>query len=365
MNLFRSPLYASDHLIDVLALYGCRITELSEEYSPKRVSASLGPPLAELTPWSVFSLRQWLVEAGPSVPIALQSGLLSLGMNCLYESRNLDNNSLATQVSRLLFRPPGSWHRRRTPIQLEQPLVLLTTHNNPNFYHWLTQPGLSALFLQDYYQLAHQSDVALALSSRPGHVLPEYVYSLLDIFAHNQPIVEGLALSSATSCRFALQEHRSDVVVSPAQVRWLHRHCRTALNPDCKPWRRILISRQKSARRRCLNEDHLFAALVPHGFERYCLEDLTVIEQLRLFSQSTLLVGAHGAGFSNLVACAPEATIVEFLPRPGPFSHYYSMADVLGFSHGHLLATRCLRDTDDFTISPDQLLELLRDMGAL
>ena len=195
MNLFHPPLYASDHLIDVIALYGCRITELSEDYSPKRVSASLGTPLPELTPSSVFSLRQWLVEAGPSVPIALQSGLLSLGMNCLYESKKLENHSLATQVSRLLFRPPGSWHRRRRPIQLQQPLVLLTTHNNPNFYHWLTQPGLSALFLQDYYQLAHQSDVALALSRRPGHLLPEYIYSLLDIFAPNLIIVECLALS--------------------------------------------------------------------------------------------------------------------------------------------------------------------------
>ena len=365
MNLFRPPLYASDHLIDVLALYGCRITELSEEYSPKRVSASLGTPLPELTPSSVFSLRQWLVEAGPYVPIALQSGLLSLGRNCLYGSRNIGNNSLATQISRILFRPPGSWHRRRTPIQLQQPLVLLTTHNNPNFYHWFTQPGLSPLFLQDYYQLPYQFDSALALSNRPGYVLPEYIHSLLDIFAPNLPIVEGLALSSASSCRFALQQHGSDVVVSPAQVRWLHRLCRNALKPDRKPWRRILISRQKSARRRCLNEDHLFATLVPHGFERYCLEDLTVIEQLRLFSQSTLLVGAHGAGFSNLVACSPEACIVEFLPRPGPFSHYYSMADVLGLSHGHLLATRCSQGTDDFTISPDQLLDLLRDMGTL
>ena len=88
-------------------------------------------------------------------------------------------------------------------------------------------------------------------------------------------------------------------------------------------------------------------------------------EQLRLFSESALLVGAHGAGFSNLVACGPQASIVEFLPRPAAFCHYYAMADVLGLSHGHLLATRCDLETDDFTVAPADLLELLREMELL
>jgi len=114
-----------------------------------------------------------------------------------------------------------------------------------------------------------------------------------------------------------------------------------------------------------LNEDQVLAALAPYGFERYCLEDLSVTEQLCLFAESVLLVGPHGAGFTNLVACSSQATIIEFMPRPGDFSHYYAMADILGLRHGHLLARHCYRENDDFTIIPDDLLELLQEMELL
>ena len=90
-----------------------------------------------------------------------------------------------------------------------------------------------------------------------------------------------------------------------------------------------------------------------------------MIQQLRLFSESSLLVGAHGAGFSNLVACDSQAVVVELIPRPGPFSHYYATADVLGLRHGHLLATRCDSKTDDFTIEPSDLMKLLHEMASL
>ena len=89
------------------------------------------------------------------------------------------------------------------------------------------------------------------------------------------------------------------------------------------------------------------------------------MDQLRIFSESILVVGAHGAGFSNLIACTSQAAIIELLPRPGSFTHYYAMADILGLTHGHLMATRCDPETDDFTISPDDLIELLRKMKLL
>ena len=253
----------------------------------------------------------------------------------------------------------------RDPKLYQQPLLLLGTHNNPNYFHWLTQPGLAPLFLQEHFGLNHLSGTALALSHRPRRSLPSYVPSLLEVFAADLPVVHDIALASSSMTRFALQAHKTDVVISPAQVHWLHRRCRDQLQPASQPWRRVLISRRQSGRRRCLNEDQVLAALAPYGFERHCLEDLSVSDQLRLFAESVLLVGPHGAGFSNLVACPSQASIIELMPRPGAFSHYYVMADILGLRHGHLLASRCYRETDDFTIIPDDLLSLLREMDLL
>ena len=360
------PIYPSDEtLAGLFEQPGVESWQLEETFQPRRVSRSLREPLPCLTPELKISGRQWLIQASPAAKVSLQSGLLRLGHRCLYESNRTNAVANVRHWRRAGALPPGWWHRTRASQCYQQPLLFLSTHNNPNYFHWLTQPGLSPLFLQEHFGLHQLPRAALALSHRPRRSLPSYVKPLLGVVAPELPMVQGVALASESRSRFAVQEHSSEVVVSPAQVHWLHRRCRDQLQPPLKPWRRVLISRQRSSRRRCLNEDQLLAALDPYGFERQCLEDLNVIEQLRLFSESALLVGAHGAGFTNLVACSPQASIVEFLPRQGAFCHYYAMADVLGLSHGHLVASGCDLENDDFTIAPEDLLELLREMELL
>ena len=360
------PFYPSDETLSELCDQpGVQSWCLEETFRPRQVSACLREPMACMTPELKISGRQWLIQASATAKVSLQSGLLRVGHRCLYESNRTNANSKVRRWRRAGSLPPGWWHRPRDPKRYQRPLVLLSTHNNPNYFHWLTQPGLAPLFLQLHFGLSPLTGAALALSHRPRRCFPSYVPSLLEAFAAELPLVQDVALISESLCRFAVQEHSSEVVLSPAQLHWLHRRCRDQLQPPLKPWRRVLISRQLSTRRRCLNEDQLLAALAPYGFERHCLEDLSVIQQLRLFSESALLVGAHGAGFSNLVACAPQAAVVELMPRPGAFSHYYVMADVLGIRHGHLLASCCDVQTDDFMIAPADLMDLLREMALL
>ena len=360
------PLYPSDQTLAALCSQpGVQSWCLEETFRPRHVSACLREPMSCFTPELQISGRQWLIQAPATAKVSLQSGLLRFGHRCLYESNRTNADPKVRRWRRAGSLPPGWWHRPRGPKCYQQPLVLLSTHNNPNYFHWLTQPGLAPLFLQDHFGLSTLSGAALALSDRPRRSLPSYVPSLLKAFAPELPLVHGVALSSESLCRFALQEHTSEVVLSPTQLHWLHCRCRDQLQPPLKPWRRVLISRQRSSRRRCLNEDQLLAVLAPYGFERHYLEDLSVIQQLQLFSESSLLVGAHGAGFSNLVACSPQAAVVELMPRPGAFSHYYVMADVLGIRHGHLLASHCDVQTDDFMIYPADLMKLLREMSLL
>ena len=361
-----SPLYPSAETLKAFCLQpGVDAWSIEETFQPKRVSRSLHEPLACLTPEIKLSGRQWLIQVTAASNVSLQSGLLRLGRRYLYES-NPHNASKQEHILRVGSGfPPGSWHRTRDPKSYPQPLLLLSTHNNPNYFHWLTQPGLAPLFLQEHFGLESLPGLKLALSHRPRHSLPSYVSSLLDVFAPELPQVHGIAIASQTSCRFALQEHRTNVVVSPAQLHWLKRRCRDRIQLDRKPWRRVLISRKRSNHRRCLNEDQLFAALACHGFERYCLEDLSAIDQLRLFAESVLLVGAHGAGFSNLIACSPHATVVELMHKPGDFSHYYAISEILGLQHAHLLAYTHDRRNDDFKVSLDDLIRLMEEIGCL
>jgi capsular polysaccharide biosynthesis protein len=153
------------------------------------------------------------------------------------------------------------------------------------------------------------------------------------------------------------------VVVSPALLAWWREILGGLMASAGPPRRRLLISRRRARSRRCLNEEALLARLAPLGFERLDLEGMAVRDQLVAFAHAAVVVGAHGAGLTNLVACQPGATLVELLPGEGPFHHYFLMASCLGVRHGHLIGHRPDPACDDFTVDPDQLLALLARCG--
>lgn len=75
---------------------------------------------------------------------------------------------------------------------------------------------------------------------------------------------------------------------------------------------KVFISRKDSKIRACLNEDEIFDTLFkPYGFKRYELAKLSFLEQVALFNQAKIIVGPHGAGFTNIVFCQPGARIIE------------------------------------------------------
>jgi len=60
-----------------------------------------------------------------------------------------------------------------------------------------------------------------------------------------------------------------------------------------------------------LNEDELFEAVAPFGFERVVPGELSVTDQIAAFSSARVIVAAHGAGLTNMIFTPPGAAIVE------------------------------------------------------
>jgi len=369
--LARPPLIAS-----LAAVPGVTVHSLEEHHRPAVASLALGAPASVFTPACASRLVQHLIVAEAPAGFRSEQGLLAWNRSWLYEA-SLANaeapDRLDLGLPQLLAPslrdrrhpaalPPGWW---RSPAPLQEaaaPLLLLSTHNNPNYHHWLTLPGLAPLMLQEHFALEPPAGLSLALSSPPGRPQPAFVAPLLELLAPGVPLLVGPALS-ASRLRFALQEHHSAVVVSPALLAWWRRRLAALMPPAAGPRRRWLISRQGARARRCLNEAALLRALEPLGFALLVPETLTSAQQLRAFAAAEVVVGAHGAGLTNVLACRAGATLVELLPGEGPFNHYFLMASVLGLRHAHLIGERPDPASQDFVVDPQRLLELLERCG--
>lgn len=104
----------------------------------------------------------------------------------------------------------------------------------------------------------------------------------------------------------------------------------------------IYISRKKATVRRVVNEDEVVSVLKGYGFIEYCLEDLSFIQQIELFYDAVIVVGSHGAGFTNLVF-SRDVAVLEMFPYKYVKPSYYYL-------------TRCVGGIYDYTCSDGDLI---------
>ncbi|RYF58815.1 MAG: glycosyltransferase family 61 protein [Cytophagaceae bacterium] len=92
---------------------------------------------------------------------------------------------------------------------------------------------------------------------------------------------------------------------------------------------RLYISR--SGRRRVLNEDELTTMLARYDFTVIEDKPRTLVEQLSIYNRASVLVGPHGASFSNLIWSQPDTQLIElFSPNyvPNFFQYLSSLSNL-------------------------------------
>jgi capsular polysaccharide biosynthesis protein len=118
-----------------------------------------------------------------------------------------------------------------------------------------------------------------------------------------------------------------DVTVDPAAMRWIARYFPSSK----KPGLRLFISRSKVKYRNIVNEEELAPLLDSYGFQKIFPEDLTVKKQAELFGKASIILGAHGSAFTNMIFCPTETQIIEIAPPDLTYQHgLRSMARRLG-----------------------------------
>ncbi len=133
------------------------------------------------------------------------------------------------------------------------------------------------------------------------------------------------------------------------------------------PTRLLYLSRRDAEERRVLNEEEVIETILAMGFEIKNLSEIPFIEQVELFSQATVILGPHGAGFSNAVFCCPGTSLIEFMPREWGVDCFKNLASRIPLDY-HVIdcdggsGTPALHNTYDHVVDISVLKQVLQEV---
>lgn len=110
-------------------------------------------------------------------------------------------------------------------------------------------------------------------------------------------------------------------------------------------------------RRRFLNAELAFNELKKIGFKRYVLEDLSIQEQIELFYDAEIVVGAHGAGLSNIIF-SENIRVLELFANDCILPYYYYLSKSLGHGYSFLYGSKNNMHAD-FSIDIARMMQAL------
>ena len=118
----------------------------------------------------------------------------------------------------------------------------------------------------------------------------------------------------------------------PDLLQWWRSRC-----PVRKPHRKLYIPRL--SKRVVLNEKDLLDLLgLLDGFEVFDPGRHSFAKQIKMFSEAEMVVGAHGAGLTNLLFAPEGCRVLELFPGMGGSLAYFCLANALNHDYDLIMA---------------------------
>ncbi|GGB61064.1 hypothetical protein GCM10011316_36340 [Roseibium aquae] len=252
-----------------------------------------------------------------------------------------------------------SFHRHLSRPSLTLPAGILLHHfHSDNYFHFIFYV-LTKVHLAEKAGLP--ADVPFVLPEKTAGTVFFRQARDLGVFGKREVVVQGRKQVLAVDRAFLIRERFCD----PQAMDWL---CDRFSVPMAAPQnRRLLVVRAKDAAngRSWRNQAEVEATAARFGFEAVDPGTLPLKDQARLFSEASVVVGAHGAGLTNLVfrRHAPGHLVELFSPQMGG-AHYFMIARAKGFGYDSLL-TRNPEGRDFRATTEVDCADLERVLGAL
>ena len=99
---------------------------------------------------------------------------------------------------------------------------------------------------------------------------------------------------------------------------------------------KIFISRKTLVNQRLINENAVSRIFKKYGFEIVFPEEMSLKDQVQLFSNADVVVGTTGAALTNIIYCRPGSTLISIVPQEYNFSIFSTIAHNLGIKSIYL-----------------------------
>lgn len=219
-----------------------------------------------------------------------------------------------------------------------------------NYYHFLMDSCLRFVDLQE--QGAFTDDTTLLLHSQPNSWQQSYL-SLLGLGDHKTILTDSHPLNVKRLLVAAPRRHRFVVSMDAVNTFRLRMFDRLGMD-DIAPKRKIFVSRRTAKFRRILNESEVESCLVQHGFEILTPENLSVTDQIKLFSQAETIVAPHGAGLANMIY-SKKPKIIELFPADRwNIGYFLALTNSIGGTHVPIICSP-ENEADDFYVDIQKL----------
>ncbi|WP_226480142.1 glycosyltransferase family 61 protein [Natrinema amylolyticum] len=218
----------------------------------------------------------------------------------------------------------------------------------PNYFHWTIECLLKIHWLERYKE-SSADDVKIIVPE----TLSSWMRESLSLLGY-----DDTDYISVPSRKVFVNELLipSQIEPIPAHVNWLRDRMSNSVEMSEERNNRIYISRRGATKRRVRNEGEVVASLQARGFESYVLENLSVSEQIKLFSNSSAVVGPHGAGFANIIY-SNDANVIELFGQKR-LNTYQRLSMALGLEYEPVY---CEGDGSDLVVDTDELLHTVDD----
>lgn len=133
------------------------------------------------------------------------------------------------------------------------------------------------------------------------------------------------------------------------------------------PKRKIYLERKMTQLRSLNNSNEIRDFLVNEGFEIIYPNEFTFEEQIRLFSEASIVIGASGAAFSNIVFMQPNTHAIIFSPKTNGANYYIfqPMADIAKVNLTHILTNNSSQNQSihaSASVNIEEIKALLRSI---